>query len=44
VVEGPEGITAAWEGALAGGPAAAGARVIVEKFLAFFSSEITRLT
>ncbi|TWB91396.1 formate-dependent phosphoribosylglycinamide formyltransferase [Synechococcus sp. Ace-Pa] len=42
VVEGPEGITAAWEAALAGARGA-GARVIVEEFLRF-EQEITLLT
>jgi phosphoribosylglycinamide formyltransferase 2 len=42
VVQGPEGIAAAWEGALAGARGA-GARVIVEEFLRF-ELEITLLT
>ncbi|NQV09552.1 MAG: formate-dependent phosphoribosylglycinamide formyltransferase [Cyanobacteria bacterium] len=42
VVEGPEGITAAWQAALAGARGA-GARVIVEEFLRF-DQEITLLT
>lgn len=42
VVEGPEGITAAWEAAMAGARGS-GARVIVEEFLRF-EQEITLLT
>ncbi len=42
VVQGPEGITAAWEAAMAGARGA-GARVIVEEFLQF-ELEITLLT
>ena len=42
VVEGPDGITAAWEAAMAGARGS-GARVIVEEFL-HFEQEITLLT
>jgi phosphoribosylglycinamide formyltransferase 2 len=42
VVDGPEGIAAAWEGAMAGARGS-GARVIVEEFLRF-EQEITLLT